>query len=121
MAFSISQKVNIRRNNMKTKKQSAFFAAITVFHLHFFMILSNAVAIIKDVAISKTFSETDFTHALLALVYLALAIAVGTNSRKAFPVVCLAIPIVLNIYSFSELYSQTSMSLSFTTIYSFFW
>lgn len=102
---------------MKTKNR-ALFAAITVFTC-IFMILSNAVAIIKDVAISKTFSETDFTHALLALVYLALAIAVGTNSRKAFPVVCLAIPIALSIYSFSELYSQTSMSLSFTTIYSF--
>lgn len=55
---------------MKTKNR-ALFAAITVFTC-IFMILSNAVAIIKDVAISKTFSETDFTHALLALVYLAL-------------------------------------------------
>lgn len=104
---------------MKTKNR-ALFAAITVFTC-IFMILSNAVAIIKDVAISKTFSETDFTHALLALVYLALAIAVGTNSRKAFPVVCLAIPIVLNIYSFSELYSQTSMSRSLLRQFIHFW
>ena len=81
---------------MKTKNR-ALFAAITVFTC-IFMILSNAVAIIKDVAISKTFSETDFTHALLALVYLALAIAVGTNSRKAFPVVCLAIPIHVALF-----------------------